>query len=263
MVRDRPRTVTYVTTLPASRLLYPTPTGGWQPQPLAFLGAAACLAILLFTASSVVIAFLVDLAGAELRLEDSAGMPADPVAVRIAFAVVLVRGVLLAVGVLLLHRLTRSTAPLLADRPWWPVPRSVLIWTVAAYGFVLVYGVVVSALGVDWLTPRGTVGDEVTRDWFTLALAGVVAIVIAPVSEELFFRGALFGALSRFGVMFSAVASGFIFSLPHLDPGSILPFSIVGAIIALVYVRQRSLVAAMQFHVLFNTTSFLLLVLLS
>jgi len=217
----------------------------------------------LFTASSLVVAFLVDAAGADLRLEDSAGRPADTVAVRIAFSVVLVRGLLLATGVLLVHRLTRSTAPLLLGGPWWPVPRSVLVWTAAAYGLVVVYGVIVSLLNVGWLTPRGTVGDEVTRDPFTFALAGLVAIVIAPVSEELFFRGAVFGSLSRFGVMFGAALSGFIFSLPHLDPGSILPFSIVGAIIALVYVKQRSLVAAMQFHVLFNATSFLLLVLLS
>lgn len=220
------------------------------------------LAGALFLASSLVTAGLVDLAGAELRLEDTETEDADVTALRIGLVVVLCRQLLLVAGIWALYQalaIRRMSFPF-ANRRWWPVEKSVFLWAIGTYVAVILYSALVSLLDVDWLTPSGTVGDEVTRDPLTLALAGILAVVVAPVSEELLFRGVIFGALSRFGIVVGALASGLLFALPHLDPGSIFPFTLVGAALAWVYYTQRSLPAAIYFHALFNSISFVLLV---
>lgn len=128
------------------------------------------------------------------------------------------------------------------------------------YASIVANGAIVSFSGVEWLIPQSTVGEEITRDPITLALATLLAVVVAPVTEELLFRGVLFSALSRFGVFVGAIASGFLFAVPHFDTGSLLPFTFVGAALALIFYRYRSLAAAIHVHILFNTVSLVLLV---
>ena len=234
----------------------------WQPQPLLLLGWCLTLAALLFLASSVVTQLLVEAVGADLRLQDTDDGDADTTALRIGLAVVLGRQLLLMVGIWLLHaRLAKSVPfPLSATR-WWPIERNVAFWAFGTYAAVIGYSALVSLFDIGWLVPEGTVGEEITRDPVTLLLAGLLAVAVAPVSEELLFRGVIFSALSRYGILLAAFASGLLFALPHLDPGSILPFTLVGAALAWVYYRHRSLVAAIHFHVLFNAVSYVLLLL--
>lgn len=234
----------------------------WVPQPLSLFGWSLALALVLFIASSAVTAVIVRALGAELRLQDTDVAEADTLALRVAFFVVLGRQVLLMLGIWTLHRtLAGATSPFpLSGLGWWPVRKSVILWAAGAYAGVVVYAGVVSLFDVEWLTPTGTVGQEVTRDPLTLALAGLLALIVAPVSEELLFRGVFFGALSRFGVLVGALVSGLLFALPHLDPGSVIPFTVVGAALALVYYRCRSLPSAIYVHMLFNLVSFAILV---
>jgi membrane protease YdiL (CAAX protease family) len=229
-------------------------------MPLAYWSLA--WAVLLLVLSSLAVGGLTALAGADLRLEDTRAGEADVVALRIAMAVVIGRQVLLVAGIWALYRnlaVPPGQFPL-ANIRWWPIPGSVLLWSVGTYGAVIAYVALVTLLGVEWLKPTGTLGEEVTRDPLTLLLASLLAIVVAPISEELLFRGVLFGALSRFGIVLAALASGLIFALPHFDVGSILPFTLVGAALAFVYFRHRSLASAIYVHVLFNAVSLVLLI---
>ena len=138
------------------------------------------------------------------------------------------------------------------------------IWRpgVTAFGcylLVLVYAVVVSALGIGPLEPESTVPFEVTRSELTIALTGVTAVIGAPISEELLFRGLIFGGLSRWGFWPAAVLSGLLFSGVHLDLGSLVPFFIIGVALAWLFWRRGNLLDAIAFHVLFNAASFALL----
>lgn len=206
--------------------------------------------------------FIVEAFGAELRLKDTEAGPADPVALRIGLIVVLVRQSLLIVGIWALHRLiaARGTPFPLSVQRWWPIRPQVAFWAAGLYAAVIAYGAFATLSGIDWLIPQSTVGTEVARDPTALALAGLLAVVVAPLSEELLFRGAVFGALSRFGIAFGAIVSGFLFAVPHFDTGSTLPLTLVGAALALIFFRYRSLAAAVQVHALFNSVSFVLLI---
>jgi membrane protease YdiL (CAAX protease family) len=66
--------------------------------------------------------------------------------------------------------------------------------------------------------------------------------VLAPVAEEVLFRGVIFtGLVQRMPLALAAGLSGLIFGIAHLDFWSILPLSVIGVGLALLYYRTGSL----------------------
>ncbi len=145
------------------------------------------------------------------------------------------------------------------DRPsvravWRP-----FIVVVAAYVGVYLYSIGAEATGIRLLKPQSTVPTEIIRSHLTLSIAAVVVVIGAPLSEELFFRGFVFSGLVRWGFWPAALVSGCAFALFHFDPGSFIPFSIIGVLMAWLYWSRGSLWDSILFHFLFNLTSFMLL----
>jgi membrane protease YdiL (CAAX protease family) len=84
----------------------------------------------------------------------------------------------------------------------------------------------------------------------------------APFFEELFFRGALFGALrARFPWVASAVISAILFAIVH-PPVNWLPIFGLGFGMATMREMRQSLVPSIVAHFLQNTASFVFLSLL-
>jgi membrane protease YdiL (CAAX protease family) len=146
---------------------------------------------------------------------------------------------------------------------WLPrLPLAILAGYAAAFLSVEVYGIVVSLLGLGFLEP----GEQLPKALFdsdvVVALTGAVIVFAAPVAEEILFRGFLFGGLRRYMPFWAAaLASGFIFSLAHGNVGLIIPFTLVGAILAYTYERSGTIFASMGVHFVFNTVSFTLILL--
>ena len=91
---------------------------------------------------------------------------------------------------------------------------------------------------------------ELSSPWWLL-LAG---IVVAPVVEELFFRGFLYAGLSqRYSWRRAAVISSALFALIHLQPLAIPPIFILGYIFAYLYRRSGSIWPAVVMHVATNS----------
>lgn len=85
-----------------------------------------------------------------------------------------------------------------------------------------------------------------------------MALVLAPVCEEILFRGFLFGGLRRrLRFRWAALGSAIPFALLHGDPIRILGLAVMGVILAGVYERRRTLVASMSAHATLNTISVL------
>jgi membrane protease YdiL (CAAX protease family) len=135
---------------------------------------------------------------------------------------------------------------------------STVAWALAAVGLAYVglgiYLVLVNVLNLDALEPVSTIDDDVIYDHVELVvLVTILAVVIAPITEEIFYRGFMFGGFAkRWGVPAAALLSGLIFAVAHIDVGSIIPFTIIGVVFALVYYRSRNLFSAWGAHVLFN-----------
>lgn len=92
----------------------------------------------------------------------------------------------------------------------------------------------------------------------------MAAAVGAPLLEETFFRGALFGALRRrLGFWTALVGSAAFFAALHPQlPLGFLPIALLGAGFAALYEWRQSLVPAMVAHALNNGMVFLMLSLL-
>ena len=117
------------------------------------------------------------------------------------------------------------------------------------FGFNLAYSLFLSLFDlqaqIDWVA----LFDEVSSPW-PLLLGG---IVVAPVAEELFFRGFVFAGLEkRYGWKSAGLISAGLFAVLHLQPLSLLPILLLGMIFAYLYHRSKSIWPAVIMHVLTN-----------
>ncbi len=86
-----------------------------------------------------------------------------------------------------------------------------------------------------------------------LAIALLVAGIVAPVAEELFFRGFLFAGLrDRWGLPIGIALSSALFSVVHFVPGVMLPIAFMGALFAWLYQATDSLWPPILLHALYN-----------
>jgi hypothetical protein len=83
--------------------------------------------------------------------------------------------------------------------------------------------------------------------------------VVAPVVEEIFFRGFVFtGLRGKWGWPTAALASAGLFALAHVLPTSFLPIFILGLIFAWLYQVSGSIWPAILMHMLTNSVALLL-----
>jgi membrane protease YdiL (CAAX protease family) len=179
----------------------------------------------------------------------------------LTFSSTLTQDVALVVGAIIVAGLA---TPGVAPRPEDFGLRSARLWS--SLGLVLAgYGVFI-ALSAVWtsaldITDRENVPVQLGTYDSGLALAAAVLLVcvIAPVCEELFFRGYVFSALRRRGLFVAAGVTGLAFGLAHVvsSPiGFIVPLAALGVILCLLYERTRSLYPCMALHALNNSIAF-------
>ncbi|HXG36386.1 MAG TPA: type II CAAX endopeptidase family protein [Dehalococcoidia bacterium] len=127
---------------------------------------------------------------------------------------------------------------------------------IASYITLAVYAGILYAVGADDLLPESTLPDTAFDSPAVTIITAILAVALAPVMEETFFRGFVFGSLKdRWGIILAALASGVLFALVHFDPGSMIPFTIIGMIFAFSYVYSGSLFVPIAAHFIFNTVS--------
>ncbi len=113
--------------------------------------------------------------------------------------------------------------------------------------------------------------EDVTRDLGTnkdelgsVAIAAFLIVIAAPLSEELFFRGFMFGGLRRTMSLWpAAVISAIVWGSLHLGAGNVgvaIQLAVFGVILAWLYERSGTLWAPVLAHTINNTIAFVLLV---
>jgi hypothetical protein len=100
----------------------------------------------------------------------------------------------------------------------------------------------------------GTFRDAAARgDVLSFVALGAAAVVIAPLCEETFFRGFLFGVLRQtVGPTVAAVVSSAVFALVHMSLSASAAIFCLGLVLCGIYARTGSLYPAISFHALFN-----------
>ncbi len=153
-----------------------------------------------------------------------------------------------------------SIAPYLPlPEGWFSLKGNWLGWGVGGY-FVAVPVVIVVSL-VNQQIWQGQGGSNPllylalqAQDGLALGLFLATAAVLAPVFEEIMFRGFLLPALTRYFPVWGAIAlSALLFSLAHLSLSEVLPLAALGSVLGFVYTRSRSLLAPILLHGLWNS----------
>lgn len=145
------------------------------------------------------------------------------------------------------------------------------IWQVAALpifyaGIIFLVSFLIEASGLTTLITEETGSPEVQdivaqfqegNRYVRLLIAGS-AVVVAPIAEEVCFRGFLYNILrQKSGKYAAAAASALFFASIHTSLPQFLPLFVFGVIQCIAYEKARSLWLPISIHLLFNATSVL------
>jgi membrane protease YdiL (CAAX protease family) len=136
---------------------------------------------------------------------------------------------------------------------WW-----ILGGLLLCYVGLSIYGIITTVLGIEWLEPQDNVPTEFFDHAAVVPLAVFLILIVAPLAEEMFFRGFLFhGLWGRIGFWPAAIGSGFLFSVIHVSSsdfvGLVIPFTFIGTLFAFLAGRTGSLWNSIAVHFLFNS----------
>jgi membrane protease YdiL (CAAX protease family) len=131
---------------------------------------------------------------------------------------------------------------------------SALLWMLAAIGAYLLFAIAYTAI---FGSPEQ---EDVAEAFGAVPVQVLLIVVAAPISEEVCFRGFLFGGLrERFPRLLAALITGLIFGGLHATTGlSAIPIlAAFGLILALLYEKTGSIVPGILLHMLNNSVALL------
>jgi membrane protease YdiL (CAAX protease family) len=138
-------------------------------------------------------------------------------------------------------------------------------WLAATYlallGLTAVWLTLMRALGVDVSNSSDLPAGLGTEDsTLALAVVGVLVTVVAPIAEEVFFRGFFFTALRNWkGVPAAAIITGIVFGALHIGSAPavfLVPLGMFGALLCLLYWRTGSLLPCIAVHAINNSVAY-------
>ena len=136
-------------------------------------------------------------------------------------------------------------------------PPAQLAYTILALGgsiaFIAVYTAILKAAGLESLQPEQGLAEDAILGGTGVVASALMVVIIAPFTEEVFFRGFIFPALyARLGLGWALAASGAIFAVFHVDPKVMLPIFVTGALLAWLYHKTGSIWPPFIAHALQN-----------
>ena len=139
-------------------------------------------------------------------------------------------------------------------------PLAAVLGVLLALGTGVVLGIPAAAIGHKPngdLTTFGNVGVQLAT---AVGFLMVPMVIAAPISEEVCFRGFLFGGLrERWPRIVAALLSGLIFGGLHATTGvsAVPPLIVFGFILALLYEKTGSIWPGILLHMLNNSVALL------
>lgn len=98
---------------------------------------------------------------------------------------------------------------------------------------------------------------------YVLLMLGFLAVFIAPVVEEMVFRGIIYRFLcQRVNLWFGLIFTNVLFALIHLSLLRFLPLFFLGLLLSWLYEKYKDIRIAIGFHMLFNAISIGIILLL-
>jgi len=129
-----------------------------------------------------------------------------------------------------------------------------VLWMVAA---AIAYLVLLGLYSLLILEPEQ---EDIAESFGPVPVQVLLIAIAAPFSEELCFRGMLFGGLrERLSTVPAALIAGLVFGLLHAFTGlsAVPPLAILGVIFCLLYEKTGSIVPGILLHALNNSVALL------
>jgi hypothetical protein len=131
-------------------------------------------------------------------------------------------------------------------------------WAAASVGIFVLMRIVVTIialllaqLGITSMQAQAIAPEGFT--WASAILTTVLAGLVIPIVEEIFFRGVVYRWMrDKWGVAVGIIASGFVFGLVHLEPATVVPVIVMGFVLAWTYEKSGSLWPPILIHMLNN-----------
>ena len=131
-----------------------------------------------------------------------------------------------------------------------------LIWAVS---FGLAAAVVLFVIELLGIKMKALFQMQLPPETGQLIAFFLVGTIIAPVAEEIFFRGLLYGFFRKWGIPVAVILSTFLFVLPHSSGRTVPVTQIVGGILfAVAYEVEKNLLVPITIHILGNLAIFTL-----
>lgn len=98
--------------------------------------------------------------------------------------------------------------------------------------------------------------------WSSVMIPMAVSVmIVAPIVEEIFFRGFIFSVLNkRIGLLAAAIMSGILFGAIHFSLAQTVILSFFGIVQCYLYHRTGSIVFPILLHFIFNTLAFIAII---
>lgn len=144
-------------------------------------------------------------------------------------------------------------------------PFKAILWVVGGYIFyiglgtlviLLFYEIGIGALGFE---PQKPVFEIFGDNIFGIIIAGLIALVIAPFAEEIFFRGFMLQTIAKnISPAWGVVLTAMIFASVHFEFQSIMPLLILSLVLNILFIKTKSIWPGIIFHIFNNTAAFII-----
>jgi uncharacterized protein len=173
-------------------------------------------------------------------------------------------GLLLAAFFLRAHGLTWSQGFGFRD---YPPAKAVILGMLVAVAFLPAAWILgqVSALTMELLGTKPVTQSAVQMLQKTViplqqVYFGFIAIVLAPLMEEIFFRGIFYTALKQAGHPRGALwGSSLFFAFTHANVMTFVPLTVLALVLVWLYEKTGNLLSCIAAHAFFNLVNFVLL----
>jgi hypothetical protein len=137
---------------------------------------------------------------------------------------------------------------------WIAGLRRGLLWSA---GFGVLSGIALTILFLAEISPLTFIRTALPKSSADLLFFFLVGGIVAPVAEEVFFRGVLYGFLRRWGIGVAIVLSTVAFAFAHgLGHGLPMTQVVGGILFAAAYEIEKNLVVPITIHCLGNMAIF-------
>lgn len=163
-------------------------------------------------------------------------------------------------GTVLVYMMRRSTAADWLGLRWPAWSKVFFIAPASVFGMWLIFGVLQACGYMQWMESLGaeTMQESVkllqtTEDPAVLWLMALAAVLVAPLCEELLFRGYLYPVAKKYtGPWLAACSSALFFAAAHGNLSALLPLFLFGLLLVWIYEKTGSLWAPIAVHFCFN-----------